>query len=146
MLGFGARSTATAEDVEALLPPLDGTVVALSTVDTRADLARRVADRHGWQVVTHPAAALAEAWAQTSPKDYDVIKVLLSLPVVVVDDLTAADAVDSGALFGGDGGPALIAAAHVVRRAQARPGWAIVTDRPEVLRTLDPHAEIDELP
>ncbi|MET7424941.1 hypothetical protein [Dactylosporangium sp. NPDC005555] len=97
-------------------------------------------------VLAVPAAALAEAWAQTSPKDYDVLKVLLSLPVVVVDDLTAADAVDSGVLFSGDGGPALIAAAHVVRRAQARPGWAIVTDRPDVLRTLDPYAEIDELP
>ena len=75
-----------------------------------------------------------------------MLKVLLSLPVVVVDDLTAADAVDSGAMFAGEGGPALVAAAHVVRRAQARPGWAIVTDRPEMLRTLDPQAEIDELP
>ena len=93
-----------------------------------------------------PAAALAEAWAQTSPKDYDVLKVLLALPVVVVDDLTAADAVDSGVLFAGEGGPALVAAAHVVRRAQARPGWAIVTDRAELLRALDPQAEIDELP
>lgn len=59
VLGFGARSTATADDVEALLPSLDGEVVALSTVDTRADLARQVADRHGWPVVTHPAEALA---------------------------------------------------------------------------------------
>jgi hypothetical protein len=97
-------------------------------------------------VLAVPAAALAEAWAQTSPKDYDVLRVLLSLPVVVVDALTAADACDSGALFDGDGNPSLIAAAHVVRRAQARPGWAIVTDRPETLRSLDPHAEIDELP
>ncbi|WP_433199351.1 hypothetical protein ACQP00_26820 [Dactylosporangium sp. CS-047395] len=97
-------------------------------------------------VLAVPAAALAEAWAQTSPKDYDVLKVLLSLPVVVVDDLTAADAMDGGAMFAGDGGPATVAAAHVVRRAQARPGWAIVTDRADVLRTLDPQAEIDELP
>ncbi|MEV8514502.1 hypothetical protein [Dactylosporangium sp. NPDC051484] len=97
-------------------------------------------------VLAVPAAALAEAWAQTSPKDYDVLKVLLSLPVVVVDDLTAADAVDSGALFAGGGGPSLVAAAHVVRRAQARPGWAIVTDRADMLRILDPQAEIDELP
>ncbi|GAA3298592.1 MULTISPECIES: hypothetical protein [Dactylosporangium] len=97
-------------------------------------------------VLAVPAAALAEAWAQTSPKDYDVLKVLLSLPVVVVDELTAADAVDSGALFSGEGGPATVAAAHVVRRAQARPGWAIVTDRAQLLRELDPQAEIDELP
>ncbi|WP_433604240.1 hypothetical protein ACQP2P_24105 [Dactylosporangium sp. CA-139114] len=97
-------------------------------------------------VLAVPAAALAEAWAQTSPKDYDVLKVLLALPVVVVDALTAADAVDSGALLAGEGGPATVAAAHVVRRAQARPGWAIVTDRADVLRTLDPQAEIDELP
>ncbi len=35
-------------------------------------------------VLAVPAAALAEAWAQTSPKDYDVLKVLLSLPVVLI--------------------------------------------------------------
>ena len=97
-------------------------------------------------VLAVPAAALAEAWAQTSPKDYDVLRVLLSLPVVVVDAMTAADAVDSASLLGGDGGPALVAAAHVVRRAQARPGWAIVTDRAETLRAMDPQAEVDELP
>lgn len=97
-------------------------------------------------VLAVPATALAEAWAQTSPKDYDVIKVLLSLPVVVVDELTVADACDSGSLLAGEGGPALVVAAHVVRRAQARPGWAIVTDRAETLRILDPSAEVDELP
>jgi hypothetical protein len=97
-------------------------------------------------VLAVPAAALAEAWAQTSPKDYDVLRVLLSLPVVVVDELTVADACDSGTLLGGEGGPALVAAAHVVRRAQARPGWAIVTDRAATLLALDPGAEVDELP
>ncbi|MET7423254.1 precorrin-6y C5,15-methyltransferase (decarboxylating) subunit CbiE [Dactylosporangium sp. NPDC005555] len=60
VIGFGARSTATADDVEALLPPFDGdVVVALSTVDGRADLAEEVAARHGWDVVTHPAGVLA---------------------------------------------------------------------------------------
>ncbi|MEV0562916.1 precorrin-6y C5,15-methyltransferase (decarboxylating) subunit CbiE [Dactylosporangium sp. NPDC050588] len=60
VLGFGARSTATAADVEALLPAFTGDVVlALSTVDTRADLAEELASRHGWEVVTHPASALA---------------------------------------------------------------------------------------
>ncbi|WP_327004921.1 precorrin-6y C5,15-methyltransferase (decarboxylating) subunit CbiE [Dactylosporangium sp. NBC_01737] len=59
VLGFGARSAATADDVAALLPPLDGAVVALSTVDGRADLARELASRRGWEVVTHPAEALA---------------------------------------------------------------------------------------
>lgn len=97
-------------------------------------------------VLAVPAAALAEAWAQTPPKDHDVLKVLLSLPVVVIDELTVSDAMDSGAMFAGDGRPSLVAAAHVVRRAQARPGWAIVTDRAETLRRLDPYAEIDELP
>jgi hypothetical protein len=97
-------------------------------------------------VLAVPAAALAEAWAQTSRKDYDVLRVLLGLPVVVVDALTLADACDSGSLFAGDGLPALLAAAHVVRRAQARPGWAIVTNRAATLRALDQSAEIDELP
>ncbi|MEV4517365.1 precorrin-6y C5,15-methyltransferase (decarboxylating) subunit CbiE [Dactylosporangium sp. NPDC049525] len=59
VLGFGARSTATAGDIEALLPSFDGKVVALSTVEARADLARQVAARHGWEVVVHPAVALA---------------------------------------------------------------------------------------
>jgi hypothetical protein len=97
-------------------------------------------------VLAVPAAALAEAWQQTSPKDYDVLRVLLSLPVVVVDEMTTADAVDSATLLGGDGGPGLVAAAHVVRRAQARPGWAIVTDRADTLRAMDPQAVLDELP
>jgi hypothetical protein len=97
-------------------------------------------------VLAVPAAALAEAWAQTSPKDHDVLNVLLSLPVVVVDALTADDARHSGAMLAGEGGPALVAAAHVVCRARVRRGWAIVTDRPGTLRALDPAAEVDELP
>jgi hypothetical protein len=60
--------------------------------------------------------------------------------------LTAADACDSASLLSGTGGPSSVAAAHVVRRAQARPGWAIVTDRAAALLALDPAAEVDELP
>ncbi|GAB3825000.1 precorrin-6y C5,15-methyltransferase (decarboxylating) subunit CbiE [Dactylosporangium cerinum] len=69
VIGFGARSTATAADVEALLTGLPGagalptappeTVYVLSTVDTRLDLATEVAAAHGWTVTTAPAEVLA---------------------------------------------------------------------------------------
>lgn len=97
-------------------------------------------------VLAVPAAALVEAWAQVPPQDHDVLEVLLALPVVVVDDLGAAAAREAGQLFVGDGKPELVAAAHVVRRAQQRPGWAVVTDRAGTLRSLDPAVVVDELP
>ncbi|GAA3204590.1 precorrin-6y C5,15-methyltransferase (decarboxylating) subunit CbiE [Dactylosporangium siamense] len=69
VIGFGARSTATAADVEALLADLPGaealladlpeTDYVLSTVDTRLDLATEVAAAHGWTVTTAPAEVLA---------------------------------------------------------------------------------------
>jgi hypothetical protein len=92
-------------------------------------------------VLAIPSAALSEAWAYARPEDYDVLEVLLGLPVVVVVD-------DLGAVVRP---PVPVrrdphAAAHVVRRGRERPGWAIVTGRAEALRALDPDVEVDELP
>jgi hypothetical protein len=92
-------------------------------------------------VLAIPSAALSEAWAYARPEDYDVLEVLLGLPVVVVvDDLGAV--VRPPVPPGSDPH----AAAHVVRRGRERPGWAIVTGRAEALRALDPDVEVDELP
>jgi hypothetical protein len=92
-------------------------------------------------VLAIPSAALSEAWAHTRPEDHDVLEVLLGLPVVVVvDDLGTV--VEPPVPVRTD--PQ--AAAHVVRRGQERPGWAIVTGRGEALRALDPDVEVDELP
>jgi hypothetical protein len=96
-------------------------------------------------VLAIPSAALSEAWAYARPEDYDVLEVLLGLPVVVVvDDLGAV--VRPPVPLRRDPHPAAHPAAHVVRRGRERPGWAIVTGRAEALRALDPDVEVDELP
>jgi hypothetical protein len=71
-------------------------------------------------VLTLPSTAVATAWAKLPEKDHPVLDVLLTLPVSITDDLTAARARAIGAL-GGDQ-----VHAHALLCARER-GWALVT-------------------
>jgi hypothetical protein len=104
-----------------------------------------------WFAVDHgvvlavPAAALAAAWP-TVAAQREVLNVLLSLPVTVIDPLDDAAATGMGELLAANTGVAPdVVAAHVAYSARRR-GWPVVTTRPERLRALVPDLEIEYLP
>lgn len=104
-----------------------------------------------WFAVDHgvvlaiPAAALAAAWP-TTPAAREVLNVLLSLPVTVIDPLDDAAATGMGELLAANTEVAPdVVAAHVAYSARRR-GWPVVTTRPERIHALDPTLEIECLP
>lgn len=104
-----------------------------------------------WFAVDHgvvlaiPAAALAAAWP-TTPAEREVLNVLLSLPVTIIDPLDDEAASGMGELLTANTEVAPdVVAAHVAYSAHRR-GWPVVTTRPERLRALVPSLEIECLP
>jgi hypothetical protein len=91
-------------------------------------------------VLTLPSTAVATAWAKLPEKDHPVLDVLLTLPVSVTDDLTAARARAIGAL-GGDQ-----VHAHALLCARER-AWVLVTDDAGSYTGIDlTGVEVDQLP
>lgn len=96
-------------------------------------------------VLAVPAAALAAAWPRNAAAR-DVLSVLLSLPVTVIDPLDDDAACGMGELLAKKTSAAPdVVAAHVAYSARRR-GWPVVTTRPERLRALVPTLEIEEIP
>jgi hypothetical protein len=90
-------------------------------------------------VLAVPATAVAAAVAVLAEKDRAVLDVLLTLPVTVVDDLTAERAYAVGAL----GGEQLDA--HAVACARDR-GWPVVTAEAHRYAARDGAVEVEQLP
>ncbi|GAA3250117.1 hypothetical protein [Nonomuraea helvata] len=67
---------------------------------------------------------------------------LISSPAVQVDELTAGKVPDIAEIL--DGSPD-ITAGHVILCARAT-RWPVLTDRPDILRILDPAIPVDLLP
>jgi len=104
-----------------------------------------------WFAVDHgvvlavPAAALAAAWPRKRA-EREVLNVLLSLPVTIIDPLDDDAASGMGALLATKTAVAPdVVAAHVAYSAHRR-GWPVVTTRPARLRALVPDLEIEDLP
>ncbi|MFB9447863.1 precorrin-6y C5,15-methyltransferase (decarboxylating) subunit CbiE [Dactylosporangium vinaceum] len=116
VVGLGARSSATPDDVLALLREsnVEDDVLTLSTVDSRRALASVVAAEFGWSVVTFPAEQLAAvAVASPSPR----VRQALGTPSVA----------EASALLvaGGDG-----AAAVLLTGKQSSPSVTIAVAAP----------------
>lgn len=95
-------------------------------------------------VLAVPAAALAAAWARTPSEAHDALGVLLGLPNTVIEALDADEAWAVGRLLVGGDDDAV--RAGQVTRCGLRRGWPVVTGEPDLLRSLDPRVEVDELP
>ncbi|MGW4774221.1 hypothetical protein ACWEO2_40035 [Nocardia sp. NPDC004278] len=101
---------------------------------------------HGGTVLV-PAAVLAAA--ESTDRDRDALAVLLDAPHTMISVLDRATAADLGALLRRrghqDNADTLISAAHAVAEATTR-GWYILTDRAELMTSLDPEVLFDSLP
>jgi predicted nucleic acid-binding protein len=86
-------------------------------------------------VLAVPSTALAAAWADLADKHYQVLELLLSLHVSVIDPLDGDRARAIGLLGG------LQADAHAVACARER-GWPLVTAQPARYAEYG-HADID---
>lgn len=95
-------------------------------------------------VLAVPSAALGRAWSMLSAEHHAALKVLLDLPITVIDQLDHGAARESGLLLA-DSGTDDLAVAQVAASARTR-GWPAVTAEPWALRKLDPAAAVEELP
>jgi hypothetical protein len=87
-----------------------------------------------------PSTAVAAAFAGVAEKDLEILDVLLTLPVTVVDELTTARARVVGQLGGADQ-----LAAHVVACARDR-AWPLVTAAAERYVEFSGLVEVEQLP
>lgn len=95
-------------------------------------------------VLAVPSAALGKAWSQLDPEHHAALKVLLDLPIIVIDELGPDVAHESGMLLAASG-QADIVAGQVAATARRR-GWPAVTGDPNLLRKLDAALLLEELP
>jgi len=102
-------------------------------------------------VLLIPGTCLGRAWTVLPDADLPVLELLVDMPVVVVDDLTAATARGLGHVLRAadtvpdELRPSLLAEAHVVHAARTR-GWRILTRAPEQLWQLDRALTIETPP
>lgn len=95
-------------------------------------------------VLAVPSAALGRAWSVLEADHHAALKVLLDLPITVIDQLDPMAARESGLLLA-DSGIDDLAAGQVALSAKRR-GWPAVTGEPWYLRKLDTSVTIEELP
>lgn len=95
-------------------------------------------------VLCVPSAALSRAWFLLEEEHHAALKVLLELPITVIDQLDPKAAREAGLLqqYAGVDDPS---AGQVVLSARSR-GWPAVTGEPWSLRKLDAAVAIEELP
>ena len=96
------------------------------------------------RVLAASAAAVADAWALVDEHRRMDLRVLLGLPVTVVDPVDPVDAEDLGAWMA-TAGILDLAAAHTVHTARRR-AWPVLTAEPARLHRIDPTLPVEELP
>lgn len=98
------------------------------------------------RVVCVPTAALMECWAQVPERAQAFLALFVGLPVVVVEPLDGAAAVDAGALAAAVDAPdtpaGTLHAVHVARIRQ----WPLLTADPAAVHRLDPDVAVEALP
>ena len=97
------------------------------------------------RVVCVPAAALLECWAVTEEAAQAFLAMFSGLPVVVIDALDEAAAIDAGALAAAPGVadvPAVVL--HAVHVARTR-RWPVLTADPRTVHKLDSGVLVESL-
>lgn len=98
------------------------------------------------RTVVVPTTVLMECWARTAEPAQIFLALFAGQPVVVVDELDEAGAIDAGALAAEADAPDSSAGTmHAVQVARSRQ-WPILTGEPDAVRLLDPHVRIEALP
>ncbi|HZZ51666.1 MAG TPA: hypothetical protein VFE65_32630 [Pseudonocardia sp.] len=99
-------------------------------------------------VLLIPAAALSEAWQRAvdaDPDSSELLRELLSSPMVVIEPLDELAAAATGELFIGLHLPPDISAAQVVISARDR-DWPVLAAEPSRLLAIEPHLDVETLP
>lgn len=97
------------------------------------------------RVVVVPATVLLESWAQAEERHQAFLVMFTCLPVVVVEALDEAGAIDAGAAAAAAAmpktGPGILQAVHL---ASTR-GWPLLTGEPQTVWAIDPHIQVESL-
>lgn len=130
---------------------ISGRVLDVSALQDFAALGTVYVQALTWHAMDHgvvlavPLAALASAWPAGNA-EREVLGVLMSLPITIIDPLDDSAASAMGDLLAGRRGAcADVATAHVAYSATRR-GWPVVTARPDRFRSLMPTLAIDRIP